>query len=70
MSDVTKPRPASATPQAAQQKPKAATVCRAATPEETRAWLGRGWIVPVPRPQASPKEKSTTQADKVTEPKP
>lgn len=38
-------------PPASQGKPRVATVCRRATPEETRALLGKGWLVPVPRPQ-------------------
>lgn len=38
-------------PPASQGKPKVATECRDATPEETRALLGRGWVIPVPRPQ-------------------
>ena len=79
MSDVTKPRPASATPQASHEKSNATTVCRKATPEETRALLGKGWIVPVPRPQASPAKNSpppasepqaAPQADKGIERKP
>ncbi len=62
MSKVTKPRSASSTPQAAQQKPKATSRCRVASREETRAWLGAGIIVPVPRPQAPPAKKATQPA--------
>lgn len=62
MSNVTKPRPASSTPQASHEKPKVTTVCRKATPEETRAWLGRGLIICVPRPQTSPAKNATQPA--------